>query len=328
MSTSLRATAFAPATIGNVAVGFDLLGLALDIAGDKITVEKIRGSNVEILSIKGVETALPTVASTNTAGAALLALQNKLELSHGFRISIEKGIPLGSGMGGSAASAVAAVVAANALLEQPLSKEELLEFAVAGETVASGSYHVDNVAPCLFGGLTLATPTRISTPTTYQITNIPFNKNHFIVLLHPHIIVETKAARSILKPTLTLSQHVLQSSFLAGFISACFSSNEFMMGQCLRDTLIEPQRAELIPGFYEIQKGAMEAGALGCSISGAGPSIFAWARNCSEAEKIQHAMKSIYKKSKIPHDCWLSPISTTGARILDVDPPASEGLYP
>jgi homoserine kinase len=233
-----------------------------------------------------------------------------LKPSFGFEMEIEKGIPLGSGLGGSAASAVGAVVAANALLPTPYSKLELLKFAMQGEAVASGSLHVDNIAPSLFGGLVLTVG--IDNP---RVKQIPVPRGVRAVILHPHMFLSTKQARAILKRTVEMSDFVWQTANLAGFISGCYTNDLDMIHASLDDVVIEPQRQALIPGFPEVRKASMAAGALGCSISGAGPTMFAWAIE-SHAPAVRDAMKAEFAKRNIEVDDWIVDINDTGARVL------------
>jgi homoserine kinase len=267
-----RATAFAPASVGNVAIGFDILGFAIDTLGDRVTVSRREAPGVEIAAVRGSSGELPREARDNTAGRALLALQEAVRPDFGFRLEIDKGIPLGAGLGGSAASAVGAVVAANSLLPRPVSRLELLQFAMAGEAVASGARHADNIAPSLFGGLVLTVG--IDHP---RVKQIPVPAGIRAVIVHPHMFLATSRARAILKLSVDLSDFVWQTANLAGFISGCYTDDLDLIRASFEDVVIEPQRAALIPGFKEVRRGAMEAGALGCSISGAGPSMFAWA---------------------------------------------------
>jgi homoserine kinase len=305
-----RATAFAPASVGNVAIGFDILGFCVDALGDKVTVTRTEKAGVTISAIRGVVDDLPLEPEKNTAGRALLALYETLKPSFGFEMEIEKGIPLGSGLGGSAASAVGAVVAANALLPEPYTKLELLKFAMQGEAVASGSMHVDNIAPSLFGGLVLTVG--IDHP---RVKQIPVPKGVRAVILHPHMFLSTKQARAILKRTVEMSDFVWQTANLAGFISGCYTNDLDMIHASLDDVVIEPQRQALIPGFQEVRKASMAAGALGCSISGAGPTMFAWAIE-SHASAVRDAMKAVFGKRNIEVDDWIVDINDTGARVL------------
>jgi homoserine kinase len=305
-----RVTAFAPASVGNVAIGFDILGFCVDALGDKVTVTRKEKPGVTISAIRGVVGDLPLEAEKNTAGRALLAMSEALKLPFGFEMEIEKGIPLGSGLGGSAASAVGAVVAANALLPQPCTKLELLKFAMQGEAVASGSLHVDNIAPSLFGGLVLTVG--IDNP---RVKQIPVPKGVRAVILHPHMFLSTKQARAMLRGTVEMSDFVWQTANLAGFISGCYTDDLDMIHASFDDVVIEPQRQALIPGFPEVRKASMAAGALGCSISGAGPTMFAWALE-AHALAVRDAMKAEFAKRNIEVDDWIVDINETGARML------------
>jgi len=303
-------TAFAPASVGNVAIGFDILGFAVDALGDRVTVGRRPEAGVLITRIHGVCGELPREPARNTAGQALLAMQQALRLDFGFTLEIEKGIPLGSGLGGSAASAVGAVVAANALLAQPCSLLELLKFAMQGEAVASGSLHVDNISPSLFGGLVLTVG--IDQP---RVKQIPVPLEVRAVILHPHMFLSTKQARAILRDTVDLSDFVWQTANLAGFISGCYTNDLDMIRASFEDVVIEPQRQALIPGFQDVRRAALEAGALGCSISGAGPAIFAWAGE-SNAHAVKEAMREQFARRSIASNEWIVAIETGGARVV------------
>jgi homoserine kinase len=304
-------SAFAPATVANVAVGFDILGFALDSVGDTVTLEKINNPGVvEIKSITGLEN-LPLDPTKNTATIGLLKLLLEFQLPFGFQVTLKKGIPLSSGMGGSAASSVAAIMAANAFLPKALSKSELLMYALEGEKAASGAIHADNVAPSLFGGLTL-----IRSLDPIDIIPIP-TPNLFCVLIHPDIKVETKYSRSVLKSDISLINHVQQNAHLAAFIAGCFKQDIDLIKRSCKDFIIENQRAHLIPGFYDVKKAALDANAIACSISGSGPSVFALAATKNECETIKNVMINAFKKAGIIHlDSWISPISLHGAKII------------
>ena len=303
-------TAFAPATVANVGIGFDILGHTVEAVGDKVRLKRTEDPAIKILSITGVAGELPVIPEQNTAGRAVQAMHQALKLDFGFEMHIEKGIPLGSGLGGSAASAVAAVVAANALLSQPASRLQLLQYAMQGEIVASGSAHIDNIAPCLFGGLTLTVG--IDAP---RVKQIPVPPSLRCVLVHPHMYLGTREARAILKTDVTRSDFVWQSANLAGFISGCYSNDLEMIRDSFNDVIIEPQRHSLIPGFKDVQRAAMSAGALGCSISGAGPTIFAWAE-IQYAEAVRGAMVAAFKENKLESDSWISGMENYGARVV------------
>jgi homoserine kinase len=265
---------------------------------------------VTISAVRGIAGELPKEPRDNTAGRALLAMQEALRLGFGFTLEIDKGIPLGSGLGGSAASAVGAVVAANALLPQACSPLELLKFAMAGEAVASGARHVDNIAPSLYGGLVLTVG--IDHP---RVKQIPVPAGIRAVIVHPHMFLATSQARAILKRSVELSDFVWQTANLAGFISGCYTDDLDMIRASLEDVVIEPQRQALIPGFHEVRRGAMEAGALGCSISGAGPSMFAWAPEAT-APAVLAAMRSAFGRHALATDGWVVEVRSAGARLI------------
>ncbi len=304
------ATAFAPASVGNVAVGFDILGHSVAALGDRVRVQRRDEPGVSVRSITGVVQGLPLAAERNTAGMAALALQRELGLPFGFELDIEKGIPLGSGLGGSAASAVAAVVAAAALVEQPLGRTQLLKFAMQGEAVASGSVHVDNIAPSLFGGLVLTVG--IDSP---QVRQIPVPDAIRCVLVHPHMVLETRAARAILKHSVELSDVIWQTANLAGFLAGCYTSDLPLIRESLLDVIVEPQRQALIPGFSDVKQAGLAAGALGGSISGAGPTVFAWTE-AGDAERVRAAMVAAFASHGLESDSWVSALDPEGARVV------------
>jgi len=308
--TRTQATAFAPASVGNVAIGFDILGFSVDALGDRVTVRRSPRPGVTITAITGVVDNLPLEARGNTAGRALLALQESAAPGTGFEMTIDKGIPLGSGLGGSAASAVGAVVAANALLKAPLPPIELLKFAMQGEAVASGSMHVDNIAPSLFGGLVLTVG--IDQP---RIKQIPVPAQVRAIIVHPHMVLGTREARAMLNKNVNLSDFVWQTANLAGFISGCYTDDLDLIRASLEDVIIEPQRHTLIPGFREVREAAMAAGALGCSISGAGPTMFAWSAEAT-AEAVRGAMVAAFAERGTRTDHWVTGIENRGARIV------------
>jgi len=311
LSVRQSATAFAPASIGNVAVGFDVLGHSFQAIGDRVTATRTSTPGVRITRIHGVAVDLPLEPEKNTAGMAVLSMVRDLNLDFGIDLSIEKGIPLGSGLGGSAASAVAGIVAANALLPKSLSQVQLLKFAMKGEQVASGSVHVDNIAPSLFGGLVLTVG--VDNPNVKQIPVPPTVR---CVLVHPHMQLSTKKAREILNRSIDLSNVIWQSAHLAGFLTGCFTGDLHLIRESLEDVIIEPQRKVLIPGFQAVKDGAMRNNALGCSISGAGPTIFAWCEE-PDAERIRDAMVAGFTTVQMPCDAWISTLESSGARIVD-----------
>ncbi len=304
-----RATAFAPACVGNVAVGFDILGHSLAGAGDRAEVRRIEEPLVRIAAIHGSLSELPTDPQRNTAGMALLALRKALGLRHGFELVLHKGIALGSGMAGSAASCVAALVAANALLDKPLPREALYSFALDGEAVASGSRHGDNVGAQLLGGLVLATRERL--------LRIPVPAAWHCALVHPHAVLETRQARAALAGDYPLSAFVTQSANLALVLAGCYRGEAALVREGLRDVLVEPRRAALVPNFARVKQAALDHRALGASISGAGPSVFGWYEQRADAEAAARAMAAAFAEGGLPSDTFVAPVDGPAATLLD-----------
>lgn len=301
------ATAFAPASVGNVAVGFDLLGHSLAGPGDTATVRRIEEREVRIAAIRGVATDLPREAARNTAGRALIGLREALSLPFGFELELDKGIALGSGMGGSAASCVAALVAANALLDVPLAREALYPFALDGEAVASGGRHGDNLGPMLLGGLVLATADRL--------VKLKVPEAWHCVLVHPDQVLETRRAREALKGAYGLPDFVAQSANLALVLVGCERGDTALVRAGLSDVLVEPRRASLIPGFAAVKRAALDAGAMGASISGAGPSVFAWFESQAAAAAASDAMQAGFASSGVASRAWISPVAGPRAEL-------------
>lgn len=300
------ATAFA--SVGNVGVGFDILGHCITGASDRVDVRRIDAPVVRMAAIDGCVEVLPMDAAQNTAGAALMALRKALGLQHGFEIFLHKGIALGSGMGGSAASCVAALVAANALLERPLSRESLYGFAVEGEAVASGGRHGDNVGPMLLGGLVLATRERL--------VRLPVPPSWHCALVHPHAVLETRKARAALAGDYALGEFVAQSANLALVLAGCFRVDAELVREGLKDVLVEPRRAALIPNFARVKQAALDHHALGASISGAGPSVFGWFEQRAQAEAAAEAMRSAFAEVGLDSDCFVSPVDGPAATLV------------
>lgn len=299
---------FAPATVSNVACGFDLLGYALEEPGDEVIVRLADEPGVRISRITGAQGKLPYEAEKNTAGIAVKKLLEFLgDSSLGVELELHKKMPVGSGLGSSAASAVAAAVAVNELLKNPLEKRDLLPFVAEAEKVSSGSIHLDNVGPSLIGGMVLVRKNAMA------IHRLPAPKGLFSAVVHPHIEILTKEARQILHPFIPLDSHVEQCSHFGALLLGLFQSDLGLIEAGLKDVLIEAQRAPLIPHFYEVKEAALMCGALGCSISGSGPSIFALCANSFIAEQCGEAMSRIYSNAKIGFDLYLSPINHEGA---------------
>ncbi|HEX8500035.1 MAG TPA: homoserine kinase [Pyrinomonadaceae bacterium] len=312
------ATAFAPATVANVAVGFDIHGFAVEAAGDRVTVTTTDEPAVTIREVTDADGApygpeIPLDPARNTATVGLLALLEEHKPGFGFEVSVGKGIALGSGMGGSAASAVASLVAANSLLPRPLDTEALLPYALLGEQAASGAVHPDNVTPCLLGGLVL-----VPSLSPFRYVRLPVPREMLTVLVHPHVRVDTRGARRMLRDSVPLADFVRQTAGLAGFVAGCYTGDLGLIGESLRDHVVEPQRAPLIPAFAEVKAAALAARALGASISGSGPTVFAFVTSPAAAERVRHSMLRAFREhGGTEADSWVSPVSEHGARILD-----------
>ncbi len=307
-------TAFAPASIGNLAVGFDMLGLALAGAGDRVVATKTAGERVTVSEVRGLDGEihpyLSSKADENTASIAAQALMD----AHGGEGSVDlkvlKGVPLQSGMGSSAASAVAGVVAANALLDEPLAIEDLLPYALEGEKYASGGLHADNVAPSLLGGL-IHCP-QILLP---EVVRLPVPTDVSAVLVHPNLQVNTAESRRGLQKSIPLQKWVDQQGLLGGFIAACAANDLELIARTLRDVVIEPQRAAHVVCFEPVVAAAAKAGALGCSLSGSGPSLFALCRN-TDAVNVASVMEQACRAEGIDCQSWISPMNAPGAHIV------------
>jgi homoserine kinase len=308
-----RAVAFAPASVSNLAVGFDLLGHPLPDVGDRVAVRRLASPGVVMGEVTGCAGPLPSDPAANTAGAALLRLLAERAPGLGVEVSIEKGIPLGSGIGGSAASAVAAVVAGNALLPEPLGLAELFPYALAGEAVAAGAVHGDNVAPSLFGGLVLV---RSAEPP--DVVPLPAPPGLRAVVVLPALRLDTRTARAVLPKEIALRDHVRQSANLAGVVAGLCGGDLGLVGRSLADVLVEPWRAPLIPGFGAVKEGALAAGALGCSISGGGPSVFAWCDGDAAASRVREAMVAGFAGHGVESSGWICPVGGAGARLEEV----------
>jgi homoserine kinase len=276
--------------------------------GDHALVRRIDEPVVRMAAIRGVTRDLPMQAERNTAGAALIALRAALALPYGFEIELDKGIPLGSGMGGSAASCVATLVAANALLDEPLASTALYPFALAGEAIASGGRNGDNVGPMLLGGLVLARGD--------HLLSIPVPAQWHCLLVHPDAVLETRRARAALAGGYALAEFVAQSGNLALLLAGCFRGDAALVRAGLNDVLVEPRRAALIAGFPEVKRAALAAGAMGASISGAGPSVFAWFETRAQAEAAVAATRAAFADAGFDSQALVSPIAGPAASLL------------
>ncbi|MGB5238467.1 MAG: homoserine kinase [Flavobacteriaceae bacterium] len=298
---------FSPASVANISCGFDVLGLALETIGDYMTVTKVPEPGIRITRITGQK--LPLETNKNVAGVAALALLDKFDFEGGFEIEIDKRIKPGSGIGSSAASASGAVWAINELLGHPFTKLQLVEFAMEGERLASGAAHADNVAPALFGGFTL-----VRSYEPLDIVAIPAPEDLFATIVHPLIEIKTADSRKILKKSITLADGIKQWGNLGGLVAGLYTQDYSLIGRSMIDHIIEPTRAILIPGFDEVKSAALNAGALGCGISGSGPSIFALSKGKTIADETAVAMKEIYNGLDIDFDVHVSNINPYGIK--------------
>lgn len=304
-------TVFAPATIGNVGVGFDILGLAIHEPGDEVTLRKRKKPGVAIMSISGDDQRLPREAYKNTAGVAVIQFLEYIHAAEGVDLELHKMMPMASGLGSSAASAVAAVFAANELFGRPLSRKHLLPFVMEAERVACGAPHADNAAPSLLGGLVL-----IRSYDPLDVIQITTPKNLHVAVVHPNVEVRTEEARQLLGDTISLKKAVTQWGHAAGFITGILTHDFDLIGRSLQDVVAEPLRAGLIPGFYPVKHAALKAGALGSNISGSGPSVFALCQSGAVAQRVGRAMQTAFLAHKIASDLYISEVNQDGPRVI------------
>lgn len=300
---------FCPATIANLNCGFDVLGLCLEGIGDEMIIRKSTEKGIKITKITGAD--LPLETEKNVAGVAALAIIHDLDLDYGFEIEIHKKIKAGSGIGSSSASAAGAVFGINELLGKPFTKHELVDFAMKGEAVASGCEHADNVAPCLLGGFTL-----VRGYNSLDVIRIESPSELYAVVLHPHIELKTSDSRAVLQPMIPMKDAITQWGNLGGFIAGLYTNDYNLIGRSLNDVIVEPARKHLIPNFDEVKIMALQNGALGSGISGAGPSIFALCKGQESAEKVAFAMSESYQNTGITFDMHISKINSEGVTII------------
>ena len=301
---------FSPATVANVACGFDVLGFCLDSVGDEMVIRKTDKKGINITKIKNFD--LPFETELNVAGVSALAMYDAIDVDFGFEIEIYKNIKPGSGIGSSAASAVGSVFGMNELLGKPFNKTQLTEFAIKGEALASKCEHADNLAPALFGGFTL-----VKSVSPLQILEIPSPDDLFATIIHPQIEIKTSESRAILPKEVPLSDAIIQSANLGSLVHALHTSNYELLSNSLQDVIVEPYRSQLIPYFNEVKEAVLKAGALGVGISGSGPSIFSLSKGLGTANKVKDAMQSVYSKSGIEFDIHVSKINTDGVKIIE-----------
>ncbi|MEM9144535.1 MAG: homoserine kinase [Bacteroidota bacterium] len=298
---------FCPATIANISCGFDVLGMALDSVGDEMVIRKVKERGIRITQIIGQE--LPMETHRNVAGVAGMAFLAQSDYEGGFEIEIYKRIKAGSGIGSSAASSTGAVWGMNELLGNPFSSKELVQFAMEGERLASGVAHADNVAPALYGGFTL-----VRSYAPLDIVPIPSPPDLYATVIHPQIEVRTSDSRKILKTNITLEDGIRQWGNVGGLIAGLFTADYNLIGRSLEDHIVEPIRSILIPGYEAVTTNALGAGALGCGISGSGPSIFAMSKGRKTAQAVAQSMKEVYQKIGVDYDVHVSAVNTVGIR--------------
>lgn len=309
-SKSIRV--FAPATVANVVCGFDVLGFAVDQPGDEVEMQLTDNPGIIIDEITGDNGVLPKDPKKNTVSAAIYHYLEKTGNSDkGIRLSLHKKMPIGSGLGSSAASTVAGLFAVNQLLGKPLSPKELIPFAIIGEELACGQGHADNVAPSLLGGFVL-----IRSYHPLDIISLPTPEELVCTVIHPHIEIQTRDARKIIRQKIMLKDAVDQWGNIAGLVSGLYRNDYDLIGRSLEDKLIEPNRAILIPEFYILKEKALSQGALGFGISGSGPSIFALSRGSEVAENIKKVVQEHLRTVDISSEAYVSPVNQEGPKIL------------
>jgi homoserine kinase len=298
---------FCPATIANLSCGFDVLGVCLDHVGDDMTLTKTATKGVVIKEIIGAD--LPLEAEKNVAGVAALAMMQALQLDFGIEMTIVKRIKAGSGIGSSAASAAGAVVGLNMLLDKPLPRKDLVQYAMQGEKLASGAAHADNVAPAILGGFTL-----IRSYEPLDMVKMHTPPDLFATVIHPQIELKTSDARSIIKQQVSLKKAIQQWGNVGGFVCGLYTEDYELMGNSLQDNIVEPLRSVLIPKFDEVKQAALSNAALGAGISGSGPSMFSLCKGEAVARKVAQAIDEVYKSVGVAYDIHVSPINNDGVR--------------
>jgi len=308
-----RLRVFAPATIANIGPGFDVLGLALSSPGDVLEVELANVPGVEIVEITGDGGRLTRDPMKNVAGRAAVDLLRRAGSDRGLRLWLHKQMPLASGLGSSGASSAAGAFAANEILGRPFSTRDVVLSAIEGECAASGTPHADNVAPSVMGGFVLV---RSGDP--FDIVQLPVPPGLRVIVVHPHCQVSTAAARRLVNERrYGLDVIVPNIGNVAALVAALYTSDLQLLGRSIDDRIIEPLRATLIPGFDEVKSAALGAGALGCSIAGSGPSVFAFAGDDGDAQRVGAAMQSAFTSAaRLDSDLFWGEVSTQGARVI------------
>jgi homoserine kinase len=311
-NSSKSVRVFAPATVANVVCGFDVLGFSVNEPGDEVIARLTDTGGVTIKAIHGDDGKLPLDPAKNTVSASVINyLQKTGESGRGVEIELFKKMPVGSGLGSSAASTVAGLFAINTLLDQRLSAEELLPLAMEGEFLACGQGHADNVAPALLGGFVL-----IRSYEPLDVIRLHTPSELVCALIHPHIEVQTRDARRIIKKQVALKDAVTQWGNVGGFISALYREDYPLMSRSMQDVIIEPVRAILIPDFYVLREKALAKGALGFGISGSGPAVFALTRQEETARQVAHVVQEHLQTQGIDSDTYISSINDRGPYLI------------
>ena len=303
--------AFAPATVANVCCGFDILGFSVDFPGDEVILTLRDEPGVSITKITGDQGRLPMQADKNTAGVAVQSFLKAQGLNQGVEIELHKNLPLGSGMGSSGASGVAALVAINHLMGNPLTRMELVPHAMEAERIACGSAHADNVAPSLLGGFVLV---RDYHP--LDIIKIPAPADLYCTLIHPQIELKTSDSRRVLKLTVPLKDAIVQGGNIGGLMIGLMKPDYELISRSLKDVIAEPIRSVFIPGFDTIRSEAMKAGALGSGISGSGPTIFVLSKDHDVAQRVGELVQFQFLNFQLRSEVYVSKINYEGARII------------
>jgi len=313
MSEYSEVRAFAPATVGNVLCGFDVLGLSLDSPGDEVVARPCETPGVHLLAIHGDGGRLPTDADRNTASVAAAAVLRRAGNARGIELELHKGLPFASGMGGSAASAVAGAVAADAVLDSRLDRRELLECAMEGEAAAAGAAHADNATPCLYGGLTLAVPGE-----PIRVVSLPVPEGLAVALVHPPLEMVTAASRQEIGDQVPLTSAIAQWASTAALVSGLYEQDWELISRSLVDRIAEPIRKGGVPGFDAAREAALQAGALGAGLSGSGPSLFALCRSDEQAVQAGEAIALALENAGVPgSSVHAGPVGRSGARIVE-----------
>ncbi|MCB0345247.1 MAG: homoserine kinase [Bdellovibrionales bacterium] len=312
MSSPNAVKVFGPATVANVSCGFDILGFALNEPGDLVIAQKTDKRGLTFECPQAESLGISVELEKNTATAPVISLMKALNPSKGVHLMLDKLMPVGSGLGSSAASAAAALVAVNSLFDSPLSREELVTFGVEAERVACGTGHADNIGPAIMGGFVLIRSTQ-----PLDLVALPAPDKLHCTIVHPAITLETRDSRDVLKQNIQLKKAVTQWGNTAALVAALYRDDLELLGRSLQDVVVEPERSQILPGFAQAKSAAMDSGALGFGISGSGPSLFALSDSDSKAKAIASALRSVFDNLRLGCETYCSKINTLGARVIE-----------